>query len=636
MASPATDVFVSYKAEDRARLSPLVKALEAEGFDVWWDAHIGTGADWRQEIQRHLDAARCVIVAWSHGSVGPEGQFVCDEASRAKKAGSYVPIKIDEVDPPLGFGGVQALSFVGWKGKRSDERFAALVSAVQAHLTCEAPVVRRAVVAEPKVSRRTAIAGGVGVLAVAGVVGWALLKPGAAQRSKRIAVMPFANLSGDPGQAYFSDGIAEELRNALTRMGMEVIGRTSSDAAKDFDTKTAAAKLGVANILTGSVRRSPATIRVGAQLVGGGDGVEKWAQSYDRAPGDAIKIQTDIAAQVASALSIALGAAKRAALTLGGTADSGALDLYLQAQALERNADSAAAVLQIIALTEAAIARDPNYGNAYLIKAGADGEYGARYATSAEQRDALLNRAEQSALRAAELMPGSGLPIATLSAISSIRLDFASARHALEQAVAWSPNDVSVLESVIYPLASFTDGPHALQLADRAIAFDPLNPDAYFLRGYCLYFLRRFEDAIQAFGKALALAPQRTRPRYWIAFCQTLLNRLDDARAALARIPIDNLFRLTAEALIAARSGDNAVAYAQIDKIRGQATDEATSQYAVIYAQLGDLDRAFAALDKAVEIRDPGLQGLKHDPFLDPIRRDPRYAALLKRLKFPT
>ncbi|MEO7654522.1 MAG: TIR domain-containing protein, partial [Sphingomicrobium sp.] len=304
------EVFVSYKAEDRARLTPLVAALEAEGFDVWWDAHIGGGTDWREEIQQHLDAARCVIVAWSTRSVGSEGRFVRDEASAAQQAGSYVPIKIDAVKPPLGFGEMQAIDFVGWKGKRSDPRFLALIDAVKAHIDGTTPVARKIAIAAPAISRRTAIAGGVGVLAVAGVGGWALLKPGAAAASTRIAVMSFSNMSGDPGQAYFSDGIAEELRGALSRVGMQVIGRASSDAVTDLDTRAAAAKLGVAHILTGSVRRSPETIRVGAQLVNGKDGVEKWAQNYDRAPGDTIKIQSDIAEQVAGALSIALGAAK--------------------------------------------------------------------------------------------------------------------------------------------------------------------------------------------------------------------------------------------------------------------------------------------------------------------------------------
>jgi hypothetical protein len=82
MASSTTDVFVSYKAEDRAQLLPLVKALEAEGYTVWWDVHIDGGTDWREQIQQHLDAARCVIVAWSKRSVGPEGRFVRDEATQ--------------------------------------------------------------------------------------------------------------------------------------------------------------------------------------------------------------------------------------------------------------------------------------------------------------------------------------------------------------------------------------------------------------------------------------------------------------------------------------------------------------------------------------------------------------------------
>src|SRR5206468_9074454 len=139
-----------------------------------------------------------------------------------------------------------------------------------------------------------------------------LFKPSAAN-SKRIAVLPFANLSSDKEQDYFAEGVAEELRAALSRVGLEVIGRESSDAVKSLDTKLAAAKLGVANILTGSVRRSSQTIRINAQLLSGSDGVERWAQTYDRAPGDAIKIQSAIATNVAQALTITLGGAGRAA-----------------------------------------------------------------------------------------------------------------------------------------------------------------------------------------------------------------------------------------------------------------------------------------------------------------------------------
>jgi TolB-like protein len=635
MASSATDVFISYKAEDRARLKPLVAALEAEGFSVWWDAHIGTGADWREEIQQHLDAARCVIVAWSERSVGHEGHFVRDEATRAKRRGSYVPIRLDDVEPPLGFGEVQAPLFSGWKGKRSDPRFVALADAVNARLTGEVPAVRRATVAEPKVSRRTVMVGGVGALAVAGVGGWALFKPGAAAASNRIAVMSFSNMSGDPGQAYFAEGIAEELRGALSRIGMQVIGRTSSDAVKDLDAQAAAAKLGVANILTGSVRRSPETIRVGAQLVNGKDGVEKWAQNYDRAPGDTIKIQTDIATQVASALSIALGAVKKAALTLGGTANAKAQDLYLQADALAKSADSAEAFQKIISLFDAALAADPNYGDAHLSKASVLVSYAVQYTTNPAQIADMLGRAEESARRAASLMPGSGRPAAMFAQMSALRLDFLASVRGFEQALAAEPNDGFVLRRALNVLPWLGDGAQSLALADRFIALDPLNPSAYYSRGLCLDVLRRYAEAIEFFDKALAIAPQRTDPKSSISDMLILLNRRDEARAVLAKIPPNDVFRQTDEAILAARGGDRAGAEAILAKLRAVDGDAASYQYGQIYTQLGDADRAFAAFDKAVEVRDPGLLTFKRDPFLDPIRRDPRYAALLTRLKFP-
>ena len=603
-----------------------------------------------------------MVVLWSPRSV--VSRWVRAEATIALRCKTLVPVMIEACERPIMFELTQTAELWHWTGDAGDPTWRAFVGDVRRFvdkglpLTAERPapaiitpsddgspkpsqsgsasIGRPTALGGARISRRKAIAaGGFGALAVAGVGGWAFFKPSPASASTRIAVMSFSNMSGDPGQAYFSDGIAEELRGALSRIGMQVIGKASCDAVKDLEIPVAAAKLDVANILTGSVRRTSDTIRIDAQLVAGRDGVEKWAQSYDRAPGDSIKIQTDIATQVANALSVALGAAKRAALTLGGTSDTRALDLYLQATALDRNADSLEAVLKIISLSEAMLARDSNYGDAYLLLAEAQVNYGARYATNTEQRAALLDHAQQSALHAAAVMPGSGLPAAQLAGISSVRLDFAAAVRGLELAVASNPNNVTVLETAIFELALLMGGPRPLQLADHAITLDPLNPDAYFSRGICLYVLRRFEDAIQAFGSGLALASQRSRPRYWIAFCQILLNRPADARGSLTRLPPDNLFRQTAEALLAARSGDRAGAFAAIAKISGEIADQASTQFAEIYAQLGDLDNSFASLEKAVEISDPGLQFLKSDPFLDPIRRDPRYAVMLTRLNFP-
>lgn len=629
-----TNVFLSYKAEDRPRLKPLVAALEAEGFDVWWDAHIGGGTDWRAEIQQHLDAAACVIVAWSDRSVGAEGRFVRDEASAAQHAGSYVPIKIDAVKPPLGFGETQAIDLIGWKGRRSDPRFVALVDAVNARLTGNAPVVRPTALVQPKVSRRMAIAGGVGAFAVAGVGGWALLQPGAAAASNRIAVMSFSNMSGDPAQAYFSDGIAEELRSALSRVGMQVIGKASCDAVKDLDIPTAAAKLGVAHILTGSVRRSPGTIRIGAQLVNGKDGVEKWAQNYDRAPGDTIKIQSDIAEQVASALSVALGAVRKAALTVGGTLNAKAQDLYLRGQALGRSADSQDAIGNAIKLYDAAIDADPSYGDAYLGKAKRLTALAIQSSNSTELIVALAS-AENAAKRAETLMPGSGKPAATFAAISAFRLDFVAALEGSRAALAAEPNDASVLSGILNFLAYLDDGARALVLAERLVLLDPLNASAYMVRGSCLRAMRRFREAGENFRIAMSLAPQRNTPRNWAAEILMLLDQSAEARALLAKAPPDDVFGQTNVAILDARGGDRSGAEARIAQMRATSGDSVSYQYGQIYAQLGDADNAFSAFDKAVAVRDPGLIGLKRDPFLDPIRRDPRFATLLKRLKFP-
>jgi serine/threonine-protein kinase len=303
--------------------------------------------------------------------VGPAGDFVRDEASRARKRGSYLPISLDAVEPPLGFGEIQAISLKGWQGDRSDPRFLALADAVRQCVSGER-VIRRLPDLRRGVSRRVIFAGGIsiGAVTVAGVGGGLLLRHAPAD-AKRIAVLPFANLSDDPAQAYFSDGIAEELRSALARIGMQVIGRTSSDAVKDIDAKIAGAQLGVPNVLTGSVRRSSETIRVDTQLVSAADGVERWAQTYDRAPGDAIKIQTDIAQSVAKALSLALGQVGRAALTLGGTADAAAQDLILKSRKLSLDSTDAEILRRRVGLAEAAIARDPKYAEAYVEKADA-------------------------------------------------------------------------------------------------------------------------------------------------------------------------------------------------------------------------------------------------------------------------
>jgi TIR domain len=129
-----SEIFVSYKREDEARVGRLVKALEGTGLSVWWDRGLAGGENWRNQIQNALDAAKCVIVVWTHETVGPTGDFVRDEAGQAKRRGVLVPVILDKVDPPLGFGEIQAIDLIHWKGSSRDPFFKDLSAAVTAKL----------------------------------------------------------------------------------------------------------------------------------------------------------------------------------------------------------------------------------------------------------------------------------------------------------------------------------------------------------------------------------------------------------------------------------------------------------------------------------------------------------------------
>jgi len=131
-ATPTIDVFVSYAREDRARITPILDGLRHEGLSVWWDGEIPAGASWRQTLIEHLNSARCVLVVWSETSASAAGEFVHDEAGRAKSRRVMLPVRIDDVTEPLGYGEIQSLDLVNWSGNVDDPRFQDLLHAVRA------------------------------------------------------------------------------------------------------------------------------------------------------------------------------------------------------------------------------------------------------------------------------------------------------------------------------------------------------------------------------------------------------------------------------------------------------------------------------------------------------------------------
>lgn len=630
-----SDVFLSYKAEDRSRVKPLVDALTADGLTVWWDAQILAGSEWRDDIQEQLDAAECVIVAWSERSVSPEGRFVRDEATRAQRRGTYLPVKIDPVEPPLGFGELHATSLEGWKGDRSDPRYRALLEGVRAMMAGKAPPPADG--REKRgLSRRTALVGGgaaAAVLAAAG--GWQLLKPAPAGGRNSIAVLPFANLSGDSRQAYFSDGIAEELRSALSRLeGLRVAGRISSEAVRDQDAATAARRLRVATILTGSVRRAPGVIRITSQLIEGRTGLERWSETYDRPDGNVLMIQTDIAEKVVAALSIELGSAEVRALTAGGTASAQAHDLYLRAASQAHADDSDSSLRQANALLDAAIAIDPRFAKAHAAR-GRNLSYIADVARSPEETAAGYSAAVAAARRALGLAPRLPDGYAALADALYGQRKISAAIEQLDTGLGFAPNDLQLLQAAVIAYVAAGQTARSLGYADRMVQIDPLNTLSHRRRYYALFYDRQYEACIAEAKLTQKLAPALALPAYFIALSLIMTGRASQAQAYLETMPPDLTVRLAGEAIVAAKLGNTAASDKKLEQLAGIYGDAASYQFAQAYSQRGDADRAFAALERGFAVKDPGLNTLTVDPLLDPIRRDPRFQALANRLDVP-
>ena len=633
-----SDVFISYKAEDRRRILPLAQALQADGYSVWWDEHIGAGDEWRQTIEKQLDTAKCVIVVWSKRSAGPDGQFVRDEAARAQQRHVYVPVTIDAVRIPLGFGESQATSLRGWKGGRSDPPYQAVLSAVARTAGPGSADAGAALSDNRAIDRRAVLAGGaVAAVAVAGAGGWIWLRPGGAGASgKSIAVLPFANLSGDPAQAYFSDGIAEELRSALARLaGLNVVGRTSSEAVRNEDATAAAKKLGVSNILTGSVRQSPSVIRVSAQLVDGQSGLERWSDSYDRTPGDSIKIQTDIAENVAQALSIAMTGATSAALTVGGTANAAAQNFALQAdQAMDEG--TKAGTDRALALLDEALKLDPNYADAYARKAVYLLRRGNAFANGAAELAYYRGQAPPFAKKALELAPKLAGAHAAIAQVHQNNFNIAAASAEYERTLQLAPGSAFWRRRYSFVAARIGDQAKALRLADEAIQLDPLDGGAYAIRVRALFDARRYEEALRFAEESRRKSPELFDDPLLLGDCLMALKRYREALQQYSLAQADSWERLTGEGLVFAKMGDRAGAQRTLQRMQQLFGDNGSYQYAEIYAQLRDKERALSWLERAWAIRDGGLISIRIDPFLDPVRGDPRFEAIVKRMNFPS
>src|SRR5580658_406402 len=292
-----TDIVISYARETEAEAIRVVEALRGLGYAVWRDDEIPAHRSFGPAIEERLAAAKVVLVLWS--AEASKSTWVRSEASRARAMGKLVQLTLDKSPLPIPFDQIQCANLVGWNGE------------------ADAPGWRKVV-------------GSVGDLAGAPAVAVAIPLPS----KPSIAVLPFANLSGDPEQEYFADGMVEEITTVLSRIrSLFVIASGSAMTLKGKDVRLSEVgrQLGVRYVLEGSVRRSADRVRIAVRLVDASDGAQIWADRFEDTLEDVFALQDKVALGVAGAIEPTVRAAEIRRASKGPTENMGSYDLYLRA-----------------------------------------------------------------------------------------------------------------------------------------------------------------------------------------------------------------------------------------------------------------------------------------------------------------
>jgi TolB-like protein len=359
------DVFLSYSREDQATARQFADGLQRTGLSVWWDQALRSGEAYDRVTEQALEGARAVVVLWSRTSV--DSRWVRTEATQADRNAKLVPVMIEPCKRPIMFDLTHTADLSGWQGNFSDRRWLSFVDDLRVTLS-EKSVAH---LASRKWGAGSILGAGLILAAIVGGATWLMWHPGTGGpriaatpdiAEPTLAVLPFANLSSDPEQEYFADGITEELLNSLAGIrGLQVTGRTSSFYFKgrNEDLKDIGQKLGVAHLLEGSVRKDGDQLRITAQLIKASDGFHLWSQTYDRPMKDIFQVQEDIAHSVAEAMQITLGVGDLGRAK-GLTRDVEAYQAYLEGRALD-GVTSPQEIQYRIERLEFAVQRDPSF-----------------------------------------------------------------------------------------------------------------------------------------------------------------------------------------------------------------------------------------------------------------------------------
>jgi adenylate cyclase len=568
------DVFVSYGRTTEAQAHQVAEALRGAGYNVWRDDELPAHRSYGDVIEERLRSAKAVVVLWS--AEAARSQWVRAEADIAREAGTLVQVTMDGTIPPLPFNQIQCADLNGWSGDTSSAGWRKVESSV-------------------------------GLLVGGSAAAAAPEQKSAPARRVAICVLPFINLSGDPEQEYFSDGITDDIITDLSKVSaLSIVARNTAFTFKGqtLDVAQLAKQLNVTHVLEGSIRKSGDRVRINAQLIDGEAGDHVWADRYDRDLTDIFAIQDEISKAIVSALRLKLLPKEKKAIESRGTSNPEAYNLYLMARQhwISGNDGDVRRDEIVVRVCRQATEIDPNYAKAWALIALAQAEMRFRHS---RDEDAL----------------GSA-----------------------ERALAIDPN---LAEALCIKARYLADEDAKPEEADRQIQLAlGLEPDSWEVNKEAARLLSRagkMREAIPYFEKAASLVESDYHSTGMLQTCYTAIDdpvglkraaemTLERTQRALATDPaIGAALGFGATALAALGEGERAKEW--IKRALLMDPDNFTMRWNLTCAlsrYLQDKDAAIELLATFVDRAPPPMvKYLRLDTDLDPLRDDPRFEALV-------
>ena len=576
------DVFVSYARADKARVAPLVAVIEARGWSVWWDPEISPGQEFDDEIEAEIEAAKAVLVVWTPTSV--VSRWVRGEAREAADRGILVPVRFEQARLPMDVRAIHTTDLDDWCEDPNSPK-------VQECLRALDGMIARAKAAKPAAE------------------GTAAAAPAKPAPHYSICVLPFANMSGDTEQAYFSDGITEDITTDLSKVSALAVASSNSAfryKGQHPDLQQVAREWKVTHVLEGSVRKAGGRIRINAQLIDGATNNHVWAERYDRNASDIFALQDEISHAIVKALKLRLLPEEMKAIERRGTESAEAHDLYLMARQVyvtnQESDERSAHTIVRICLRATTI--DPGYAQAWaLLALGYKGLHEA----------------------------GSGV--------------FADGIAATDRAIALDPELAEAHAIKAQILQVNGDLEAAAVESARALQLDPESYEANRSAGRLSYQTHRYADAIRFYAKAASLMEADINSATQLISCNVALGNADAVReaaelafrrteAVLARDQ-NNAGVVAYSAVALAAMGEGERAKARMQRALLMDPDNFTARYnfaCVLNLHLADRSAALEMLGPVFDvITDAFLPYAKADPDLVSLHDDPRWQAMVAK-----